>query len=262
MKFQENAVFEALIRSQQFFDENGVALTGVVDLATARKRLDDVATSFTSHAFDQDAGSRGAKGETAKQRQLRVQLRQQQMEPVAVIARRNLRTTPEFVALQMPKPSVFGQAFLASARGMADAAAIHHDTLVTHGLPSTFLDTFKAGVTKFEASLKDRETSRNRRIGATKGLDVQVKEGRTVLSVLDGLMQQALADNQPLLRVWQAARLIRRKPGGASAAAVPPVTPTPAVPPTAAPAPTPAAGQTPTPTPLPAGESSPAPAAA
>ena len=44
------------------------------------------------------------------------------MRPIAKIARRNLRTTPEFKALQMPKRRD-GPAFAASARGMAEAAA-------------------------------------------------------------------------------------------------------------------------------------------
>ena len=223
MKNTENAVLDALRRAQPFLDENAAALTGV-DFAPARKRLDDVVTSFTAHAFDQDVGNRGAKGETAKQRQLRLKLRSHKMEPVALIARRNLRTTPEFKSLQMPKPSLIGPAFLASARGMADAAMIHQDTLVEHGLPPTFLDAFTAAVTKFEDSLKAREKNRSQRIEATKGLDVEEKHGRTVLNVLDALMQQALADNEPLLRAWKAARLIRRKPGGVATPAAAPTT--------------------------------------
>jgi hypothetical protein len=255
MKYRQNATLDALLRAQRFLDDNSALLTGGVDLASARKRLDDVATSYTAHAVDQDTGIRGAKGETAKQQQLRITLRQQQMEPVAVIARRNLRTTPEFASLQMPKPSVVGQAFLASTSGMAKAATIHQDTLVAHGLPSTFLDDFKAAIAKFEGSLKDREVNRNQRIAATKGLDVQEKEARTVLSVFDALMKQALADNESLFRAWQAARLIRRKTGGAQ---TPAVAPAPAAAPTATVASTPTGVAASPSTPLPATEVTPA----
>jgi len=45
-----------------------------------------------------------------------VQLRGQQMEPIAFIARKNLRTTPEFAALQMSTPAVSGEAFIASGK--------------------------------------------------------------------------------------------------------------------------------------------------
>ena len=222
MKDRQNAVLDALQRAQPFLDENAALLTGVVDLTGARHRLDAVVASFTAHALDQDVGARVAMGETAKQRQLRVQLRRQQMGPIALIARRNLQSVPEFTALQLPKRAVRGPAFLASARGMADAAVIHHDTLVSQGLPATFLDAFTACVAKLEGSLGARETSRTKRIGATKGLDVEEQNGRTILRVLDALVRQAVSDNESLLRAWQSARRIRRRPGGVSAAATAP----------------------------------------
>jgi hypothetical protein len=218
MRERQNAVFDALKRAQPFLDENEAQLTGV-DLAPARHRLDEVVSSFTAHAFDQDVGERGAQGETAKQRKLRVELRQHQMEPIAVIARANLRSVPEFEALQMPKPWVRGQAFLVSARGMAEAAVLHRETLIAQGMPSTFLDLFQAAIAKLEASLEEREKSRTQRIGATKGLDVEEKNGRTVLRVLDALMQQALRDNESLMRAWESARLIRRRSGAVTAPA-------------------------------------------
>jgi hypothetical protein len=224
MKDKQIAVLDAVQRAQRFLEENAALLTGA-DLAAGRRRLDEVVTTFTGHALDQDVGERGAKGETAKQRQLRVKLRREQMEPIAVIARRNLRSVPEFTALQMPKPSVRGQALIASARGMADAATVHKDTLVTQGLPSSFLDDFKAAITKLEGSLSDREKNRTRRVGATKGLDLEEKHGRTVLSVLDALVQQALGDNESLLRAWQGARLIRRRTGTVTPATAPSTAP-------------------------------------
>jgi hypothetical protein len=86
---------------------------------------------------------------------------------------------------------------------MADAAVIDRDTLVAQEMPSTFFDAFAAAIAKLEASLDEREKSRTRRIGATKGLDLMEKHGRTVLRVLDSLMQQAFSNNQSLFRAWQ-----------------------------------------------------------
>ena len=111
------------------------------------------------------------------------------MEPIALIARKNLRTTPEFAALQMPKPTVRGDAFLASARAMADAAAVHTDTFIAHGMPAAFLDDFKTAITTLERSMTDREQNYDRRLSATAGLDAQEKQGRLALSVLDRPLQ-------------------------------------------------------------------------
>jgi len=224
VKAIQNAVLSALQRALRFFEENLGALTGTVDFTAVRKRLDDVIASFTTHAVEQNATDRETKGECAKQRQLRVQLSTDVMRPIAEIARRNLRTTPEFRALQMPKRRG-GPSFVASANGMAAAAAVHKDTLIERGLPADFLDQFKAGVAQLEASVSDRETSRTRRMGATKGLVFQEQEGRSVLKVLDALVHQALRGNEALLATWAGARAIHRRPGGGNASTMPSTSP-------------------------------------
>jgi hypothetical protein len=238
MKDKEDAVFDALIRAKPFLDENAALFTGA-DLTAARKRLDDVIASFSANAVDQNVGIRGAKGETAKQQQLRLKLRTEQMKPIATIARHNLRAVPEFKALQMPSKSVRGQAFIASAKGMSEAATIHKDTLVGHGLPPTFLDDLNTGIANLVTSQSDREKSRTLRIGATKALSLEEKNGQTVLSVLDALVQQALGgSNDALLRKWQSVRLVRRRTANVNTPATMPTSGG-----TTAPAPTGAAPQ-------------------
>ncbi|MFL5613872.1 MAG: hypothetical protein ACJ796_09465 [Gemmatimonadaceae bacterium] len=222
MRQSQNAVLAALRRAHDFLLENAALLAVLLDLTGALRRLAKVLESFTAHAYDQDFGDRGAKGETAKQRQLRVSLRRHQMEPIAVIARGNLRKVPEFAALQMPKQWVRGQALIASANAMIDAAAKHHDMLIEQGLSSNFIDEFKEAVEKLASSMGERERSRTRRTSATKGLDVEEKNARMILNVLDAHLERVLVDNEPLLRGWQGARLIRRQPGGPAAPAATP----------------------------------------
>ena len=224
MKFLPNAVLAALKRVQLFLDEYAAVPAVLVDLTSARKRLDDVVATFADHAYNQDAGNRGAKGEAAKQHQLRAQLRGERMDPTALIARKNLRTTPEFAALQMPKPTVRGEAFIASAKAMTDAAAIHKDTFITHGMPPAFLDDLKTAITTLESSMSEREQNYNRRLSATQGLDAQDKQGRLVLGVLDKLLQPALVGNDALKRGWEGARQIRRRPGPTATASDVPAT--------------------------------------
>jgi len=157
------------------------------------------------------------------------------------------------------------QTFRASARGMADAATVHKDTLVVHGLPATHLDDLEAGIVKLETSISDREKGRAERAGATKGLAVEEKNGQTVLSVLDSLVEQALGgDNESLLRKWQSVRRIRRRAVNTTSTPAPATQPTPTTtsqptPATGAPAPTAVSTSTSTATPV--NESTPAAAA-
>ena len=216
MRTVQNAVLGALERAKPFIDENATQLTAVVDFTAVRIRLDDIIASFNTHAVDQDAHDRAIKGESAKQQQLRDQLATDIMRPIAEIARHNLRTTPEFKALHMPR-QLSGPAFLASAKGMAEAAAIHKDTLIERGLPADFLDHFQTALAAFATSVTDRDQSRTLRMGATRGLLLQEQEGRSVLKVLDALVNRALRGNPVLLATWRGARTIRSRPGGAAA---------------------------------------------
>jgi len=241
MKTRENATNAALLRAKRFCADNATELASAVDLSVACQRLDDVITGFTTHAFEQDANNRSAKGETEKQRQVRVKLRAELMQPIAEIARQNLRTVPEFKALQLPPRSAKGAAFLASATAMADAAAIHKAPLFERGLPGDSLEQFQTALKTLAESVSDREKNRAQRMGATKALALREKEGRSVLKVLDALVRRALEGNEVLLGTWKGVRAISRRPR--KAATTPPVaaTPSPTATTTAVPAVTAAA---------------------
>lgn len=221
MKYRELAVIDALQRAQSWLTEHKAEFADVkaADFGRMEKKVDEVLTRLMMQGVDQDLGDRGSKGETAKQRQLRLDLRAEWMKPIAVIARRNLRTAPEFKALQLPRASTVGQGFIASARGMAAAAVVHREALVGYGLPESFVEDLEKAVDEFEASLAERDRNRIRRVGATKGLETETQEARTVLAVLDARVRRWAKENETLQRKWESARLIRRRPGPVSVAA-------------------------------------------
>jgi hypothetical protein len=243
MLSRQDAILGAARSARRFATANEAALTSV-DLTAALKRLDEVITSFTTHAYDQDSHNRSAKGETEKQRQLRLKLRSEQMAPIAEIARQNFSTVPEFKALQMPPRSAKGQAFLVSAQAMIDAASKYNDALLERGLPADSLEQFQALLTTFATSVGDRKQKRDQRMGATKGLAFEEKEARSVLKMFDGLVRRALDGNAALLGQWNAARTIYYRTGGATKTTVPTTAPAPTTP--AAPIEAPASDSTPT----------------
>jgi hypothetical protein len=167
------------------------------------------------------------------------------MAPIAEIARRNLSTVPEFKELQLPARSAKGQAFLASAKAMVDAATKHKDALLERGLPADSLDQFEGLLTTFASSVDDRKQIRDDRMGATKGLAFEEKEARSVLKVLDALVRRAVGGNPALLGAWDGARRIYYRSGGATKTTPPATAPTTPVTPTA----TPASSTPPSPTP-------------
>ena len=221
MKYIEIAIIDALHRAKLFLADNQSALAegDSADIARALQKVDEILDRLRRYGVEQDGGLRGIRAETAKQRQLRLDLCKQWLKPIAVIARRNLRHVPEYKSLQMPKASDRGNGFIASARAMGAVAAAHREALVSYGLPDSFVEDLNRAVDEFEASIRDRDHHRGLRVGATKGLEEDSKEARTILTVLDARMLQWAKGNEMLLSTWQGVRRIRRRPGRVSRSA-------------------------------------------
>jgi len=227
MLAKDNDILAALTRARRFLEENAAHLASFIDIAAARKRLDDLIASFNAQAADQRTTDRSVKGESAKQQQLREELTADIIRPIAEIARRKLHDTPEFAALKMPR-HVTGPAFVADATSMLRAATLHKDVLLERGMSSDFLEQFESSLTQLAQSASDRDQHRVQRVGATRGLTVQGQEGRSVLKVLDALLNRALRGDATLLASWESARAIHRRPSSTPATTATQAAPTPA----------------------------------
>ena len=242
MKSREEAVLETLQAMQRFLDDN-TALLGAVNSSGARKTLDDIATQLATHAVDQVGGHRTSQAETAKQRQLRLALRSDQMRPIAEIARQKLREQPEFTKLSLPPIQFKGARLIVAARDMANAAEKYTDVFTQAGLATDFVAQFRAATDQLAQSLGERQASQGQRAGATTGLQAQTTQARKAIRVIDSLVRPKLGTNEQLLREWGVASHIRRvrKPvsktstGQTAAATTPTATPSTAVPATTPP---------------------------
>lgn len=248
MRHQQNAVLTSLRRAQQFLEANSDVLDAVNK--STGKQLDDVVTQLSELSVVQDSGTRGSKGETARQRALRLALRRNGMAPIAELAKYKLRDVPEFAALMLPPANATAQATVAAAFAMAEAASAHAQTFVDNGLPSTFIDDLETQATAVSESVVDRSKQQGRRAGATAGLAAEERRGRSILRVLNALIMAHVGTNAQLVAEWKTARTVRRKPGPASSTqandptpvhpASAPATPVPMPTPTVTSAPTPA----------------------
>ncbi len=132
------------------------------------------------------------------------------MRPIAAIARRQLRGVPEFEALQMPQGNLGVLKLVAKAGGMADAATPHAQVLMDGGLEESFLTDLRTAATALSDSRTGRDGHLRTRVGSTKGLSEQEKNGRTILKVLDSKVRQKLGANEQLLAEWNMAKQVRR----------------------------------------------------
>ena len=211
MRYQQNAVLTSLRRAQQFFDDNGAKL-GAIN-PTATKELGSVIEELSALAVSQDSAARGSKGETSRNRALRVALRQNHMAPIAEVAKYKLQSVPEFAALTLPPSTLSAQSLVASATAMADAATSHSQTFIDSGLSATFLDDLRAAAKAVNDSIVERGNQQGRRNGATAGLAAAEKRGRAILRVLNALVLAQIGADAQLRRQWTTARAVQQKPG-------------------------------------------------
>ena len=235
MRTNQSTVLEALRRSQEFLDANPELLEEV-NKSNARRKLDAVTAQLATYGVSQDGSARASSGETAKQRSLAADLRIHHMRPIARIARRLLSGRPEFESLRLPPVNIGALKLVAKAGGMAEAAAPHAELLMAEGLGPKFLDELQAARTALSESLTGRDSHRRNRVGSTKGLSEEEKNGRMILSVLDSAVRKRLKLNAPLLAEWNMARQPRRVSRPASGTT--PVDTTPVATPTVATTPT------------------------
>ena len=202
-------VFETLRQMQCFFDDNETTL-GALNQSGARKRLDETVAQLTAHAVAQIGGRRVSIGETAKQGQLRLELRFDHMRPIALIASQKLREQPEFTLLRLPSRKARGLRLTAAARDMANAAEQYTDLFVEEGLAPDFVAELRAAADRLDQSIDARGQGRGARAGATEGLKVATARARVLIRLFDSLLRPKLATNDALRREWQAARHIQR----------------------------------------------------
>jgi hypothetical protein len=131
------------------------------------------------------------------------------MAPISRIARSDLPQTAVIQPLRMPqgKPTVEKLSMLAT--GMAQAAIPFSAVFIAAGLPTDFIARLEAAAAAMESSVDDREQSRGRRNGATKGLKSKLAAGRKIVHILDAFVNTALKDDLPLLAHWDAIKRVQ-----------------------------------------------------
>jgi hypothetical protein len=212
MQTTQYEVEDAAVRVRRLLDANDAAL-GTVNQSGARQALDRAMAEVAAHGVVQGTRKIGARGETANQRVIRIELRRVHMRPIATIAQAKLHDVPQFTDLRLPGGNVRGTRLVSAARSMAAAATAYAPVLVEAGLKPDFLQALNDVANRLEASLNERVDHHRVRQGATVGIDAATAHVRKAIRMLDALVEQQTANVPELLAEWKAAKRYRRKPG-------------------------------------------------
>ena len=164
-------------------------------------------------AIDQEHQTRTQIGATVTVQQLRRELRQDHLVPIAGMARNVVKLTPELaVALRVPRPMADDAKMLASANAIANIGDANKDLLVQHGLRPSFVDELRAKAAELQAALDARRQTKSRRVGATNAIAAELKIGRVAIMALDIALTRVLRPQPGLLAEWQNTKRVTIKP--------------------------------------------------
>jgi hypothetical protein len=223
MESKQVRKFDMLRRVQQFLDDSAVKLPGV-NATAARKELDAIVQEMALSETAQATGKLNARGETATQAKLRLDLWKHHLKPLAAIAAAHLRQVPGFKALQAPKYTAKAAEMVQAAVAMADAARAHRQVFIDNGLAEGFADELVAAAGAMRASIDTRAKSIMDKAAARKSLNTTSKRADVVLRLLDARVKSILVDDAKALAAWRSAKRIGRGkvvPIGVTAPAAP-----------------------------------------
>lgn len=206
-----------LCRVQQFLNDHAEAL-GQITQSAARKQLDSLVSAMGDSAQVAVTSRTMATGETARTEALRRALRKGHMQPIAAIARLELRDVPQFEALHWPPAHEKTARLVGRARAMAAVAAEHTPVFLEHRLPVDFAAQLLAAADAVEESLARRNANGRDSAGAHGQLTHCRSSAQYVLRVLTTQVENALAGDEALLGQWKFAKrvgLSSSRPAGA-----------------------------------------------
>ena len=168
---------------------------------------------LAEYAIDQEHQNRARGGNTVTVKQLRRELQQNHLMPIATMARSVVAITPELeVALRVPRPTADDAKLLASANAIAKIGDAHKEVLVQHGLPANFVEELRAAAAALQNAVDERRQTTSRRVGATKAIAVELKKGRLVVQALDIAFTRVLRPQPGLLAEWRNTKRVTVKP--------------------------------------------------
>jgi hypothetical protein len=228
MQLKYAQVLAGIQAAQGFLDSNRDAL-GEITSGLARKAFDDVANTLSSLADKQGEHNTRSAGELKEERRLAQALRLGQMHLVVRVARLRVPAAAQLDAVRLPRSRSNSTLLVSAARSMANAVEPFKQLLVEGGLPVDFMEQLRGAANALAASVGTKADHLSKRVGATDGIESEVREARGQLNLMDALVRGRLPETSSLLTEWRrlakrirsAATRASKAPGGTPVAGTP-----------------------------------------
>jgi hypothetical protein len=102
------------------------------------------------------------------------------------------------------------QKVLAFARESATEAAKYKADFLRLAMRESFVDDLLADITAYETAINEKSGAQDSSVGATAGIDAEIKRAMEAAIILDAIMKNVYTDNPVKLAEWTRARHVRR----------------------------------------------------
>jgi hypothetical protein len=116
--------------------------------------------------------------------------------------------TPRLAARFDPRQRIRDHALLTLARQIAAECEPHAGEFIAHGLPASFRADLDQLIAGFDATLRERETSKEERFAARQQIADLIQDGLKAVRTLDLLVSNHLESDVVTRAVWQRDRRV------------------------------------------------------
>jgi hypothetical protein len=210
MRQDQQRQLDALRRVQAFLDMNAGEV-GALNSAEGRELLDDAISRIDTLGNEQAVANLEMRGQLNREKALAWALRMSHMRPITTFARARLRDVPDYAALIRSDRLLRPNQLVHAARALAAAAAPHADALTRAGFPADTVAQLAAAAEAVNDALEERANTKVGRVGATKGIEESLRQGREAAAILHAVISKQFAENTTFLVGWHAARRVMAK---------------------------------------------------
>jgi hypothetical protein len=141
-------------------------------------------------------------------------LRDRHLKPIAKIAKGALGLEPTALkALALPRNWIPDTALLTEAVSVREAAEKYEQVLIDNGRPVDFLAKLDAAIERLRETHAARAVNVGLRAGAGAAVRDQLKRGRKLMELIDGLVADAYEGDVEVLARWRIAKRVKAMPG-------------------------------------------------
>lgn len=212
MKQHQQRELDSLRRVQDFLSSNADALHPLAD-TEGSKQLDSAVARLAALGNDQGSADLHMAGQISREKSLVTDLKTRHIQPIATFARARLRGVPDFATLTRSLAGLNSRALVRAARAMATAAAPHADALTRGGFPADTIAQLASAADAVQNALVERANTKVGRVGATRGIEEQLRSGREAVAMLHAVIGKQFGGDPTFLAAWRAARRVVAKPG-------------------------------------------------